>query len=97
MRHPSAPSDSIMRYIQNAEFDIILISVTLLENMGSAKRLVRSVRAVSNTPILIGGQALLKVKDERKDVIISSKVHIMENVHLDEILRVVREVTRHRK
>jgi methanogenic corrinoid protein MtbC1 len=94
---PSAPSDSIMGYIRNAEFDTILISVTLLENMGSAKRLVRSIRAVSSTPILIGGQALLKVKDERKDDIISSNVHVMQNVHLDEILRVIRDVTRHTK
>lgn len=94
---PSAPSDSIIRYIQNAEFDIILISVTLLENIGSAERLIRSIRAISNIPILIGGQALLKVKDERKNIIISSKVRVMENIHLDEILRVIREVTRHRK
>ena len=94
---PSAPSDSIIRYIQNAEFDIILISVTLLENMGSAERLIRSIRAVSNIPILIGGQALLKVKDERKNIIISSKVRVMENLHLYEVLGVIREVTRHRK
>ena len=94
---PSAPSDSIIRYIKNTEFDIILISVTLLENMGSAERMIRSIRAVSNTPILIGGQALLKVKDGRKNIFISSKVRVMENVHLDEILRVIREVTRHRK
>ena len=94
---PSAPSDSIIRYIKNAEFDIILISVTLLENMGSAERLVHAIRAVSNTPVLIGGQALLKDKDERKDIIISSKVRVMQNVHLDEILRVIREVTRDRK
>ena len=73
------------------------MSVTLLENVGSAERLIRSIRAVSNIPILIGGQTLLKVKDERKNIIISSKVRVMENVHLDEILRVIREVTRHRK
>jgi hypothetical protein len=86
-----------MRYIQNTEFDIILISVTLLESMGSAKRLVRSIRAVSNTPILIGGQALLKVKDERKDTMISPGVRVIENIDLDEIPKVIREVTRYRK
>jgi cobalamin-dependent methionine synthase I len=94
---PSAPSDSIIRYIKNTEFDIIFISVTLLENIGSAERLIRSIRAVSNTPILIGGQALLKVKDQRKNIIISSKVRVTENVHLNEILRVIREVIRHKK
>lgn len=94
---PSAPSDSIIRYVKNAELDAILISVTLLENMGSVERLIRSIQAASNIPILIGGQALLKVTNERKNIIISSKVRVMEKVQLDEILRVIREVIRHRK
>lgn len=92
------PSDSITRYVKNAELDAILISVTLLENMGSAERLILSIRAVSNIPILIGGQALLKVKDARKNIIISSKVRAMEKVQVDEILCVIREeVIRHGK
>jgi len=65
--------------------------------MGSAERLIRSIQAASNIPILIGGQALLKVTNERKNIIISSKVRVMEKVQLDEILRVIREVIRHRK
>lgn len=51
----------------------------------------------SNIPILIGGQALLKVPNELKNVIIFSKVRVMEKVQLDEILRLIREVIRHRK
>jgi MerR family transcriptional regulator, light-induced transcriptional regulator len=94
---PSAPAESIIRYFKNAEPDAILISVTLLENMGSAERLIRSIRAVSNLPILIGGQALLKVTDKRKNIIVSFRVRVMENVQFDEILRVIREVIRHRK
>lgn len=31
---PSAPFDSIIRYVMNGELDAILICVTLLENMG---------------------------------------------------------------
>jgi MerR family transcriptional regulator, light-induced transcriptional regulator len=94
---PSAPSDSIIRYVKDAQLDAILISVTLLENMGSAERLIRTIRAASNIPILIGGQALLKVTDERRNIIISSKVQIMQKVQLDEVLRVIRQVTRQRK
>jgi MerR family transcriptional regulator, light-induced transcriptional regulator len=93
---PSAPFDSIIRYVKNGELNAILISVTLLENMGSAERLIRSIQAVSSIPILIGGQALLKVTNERKNIIVS-KVQVMEKVQLDEILRIIREVIRHRK
>ena len=94
---PSAPSDSIIRYIKDVHLDAILISVTLLENMGSAERLIRTIRAVSDVPILIGGQALFKVKDKRRNIIISSKVRVIEKIQLDEMLRLIREVIRHRK
>jgi methanogenic corrinoid protein MtbC1 len=94
---PSAPSDSIIRYVKNAELDAILISITLLENMGSAERLIRSIRAVSSIPVLIGGQALLKVAVERKNMLISSRVLVVEKVQLDRILRVIGEATRCRK
>jgi cobalamin-dependent methionine synthase I len=93
----SAPSDSIIRYVKDAQLDAILISVTLLENMGSAERLIRTIRAASNIPILIGGQALLKVTYERRNIIISSKVQIMKKVQLNEVLRVIGQVTRQRK
>jgi methanogenic corrinoid protein MtbC1 len=94
---PSAPSDSIIRYVKSAELDAILISVTLLENIGSAERLIHSVQAASNIPILIGGQALLKVANERRNTIISSKVRMMDRVQLDEILRMIRQLIRDRK
>jgi cobalamin-dependent methionine synthase I len=94
---PSAPSDSIIRYVKNAELDAILISVTLLENLGSAERLIHSIQAASNIPILIGGQAILKMTNERKNIIISSKVRTMERIQLDEISTIIRQVIRDRK
>jgi cobalamin-dependent methionine synthase I len=94
---PSAPSESIIRYIKDVQLDAILISVTLFENMGSAEQLICTIRAVSDVPILIGGQALFKVKDKRKNIIISSKVRVIEKIQLDEMLRLIREVIRHRK
>jgi methanogenic corrinoid protein MtbC1 len=94
---PSAPSDTIIRYVKNAELDAILISVTLLENLGSAERLIQSIQAACNIPILIGGQAILKMTNERKNIIISSKVRIIEKVQLEEISRIIRQVIRERK
>ena len=89
---PSAPADSIMRYVKNGQINVILISVTLLENIGPAERLIRSIRSASKLPILIGGQALSKVTNERKKIIKSYSVQLIEKVQLHDILRVVREV-----
>lgn len=90
---PSAPADSIMRYVKNRQIDVILISVTLLENIGPAERLIRSIRSASKLPILIGGQALSKVTIERKKKIIKSySVQVIEKVQLHDILRLIREV-----
>lgn len=95
---PSAPSDSIMRYLKNTQLDAIIISVTLLDNIGTAERLIRSIRTTSDIPILIGGQALWKVSDERKkEIIMSSTVQVIEKVQLHEILKVIREVITHTK
>ena len=95
---PSASYDSIIKYVKNAQLDAILISVTLLENIGSAEWLICSLRVASNIPILIGGQALLNVTDERKNAIISSsKMRVVEKVQLDEILRGISGVLRHGK
>jgi methylmalonyl-CoA mutase cobalamin-binding subunit len=55
---PSVAFDSIIRYVKNTKPDADLISVTLLENRRSAERLIHSIRAVCNIPIVIGGQAL---------------------------------------
>ena len=91
---PSAPSDSIMRYLKNTQqLDAIIISVTLLDNIGTAERLIRSIRANSDIPILIGGQALWKVSDEiKKRIMMSSTVQVIEQVQLHEIMKVIREV-----
>jgi methanogenic corrinoid protein MtbC1 len=56
---PSVPSESIINYIVNIEPDMILISVTITENVKPAERLIKEIRLKSHkVPILIGGSGL---------------------------------------
>jgi len=92
---PSAPADSIVRHIKNSQIDVILISVTLLENLGSAKRLIHSIRtSARKVPILIGGQAISKATPERKKIFNSQGVQVLEQIRLYEILGSIRSVAK---
>ena len=54
---PSAPTKSIITQVTTSKPDLILISITLVDNINSAKRLVSELKE-SQIPILIGGQAI---------------------------------------
>jgi len=46
-----------------------MISVTLADNIGSAKRLIKKINSEFNIPILLGGQAITKYDlKEKKDI-----------------------------
>ena len=82
---PSASHDSILGYIQSMDPDVVLISVTLKENIKSCQRLIKKIRIKSTTPIMAGGQALKKAKNVNVDAI------LIENEGLDEIIRFLRK------
>jgi len=52
------PTNSIESYLDNTNPGVILISVTLEENINSAIRLVYEIRKSFQTPIIVGGNAL---------------------------------------
>ena len=54
---PSAPSNSITNHILNKKPDLILISITLKDNIKSCERLVNNLKKFK-IPIVVGGQAL---------------------------------------
>ena len=58
---PSAPTKSILSQIIENEPDLVLISITLSDNINSAKRLVGELKEMK-IPILIGGQAMRQGK-----------------------------------
>ena len=60
---PSIPTDSIISFIKNVEPDLIMISVTLPDNIKAGERLVKRIRSEFLIPILVGGLALTFRRD----------------------------------
>lgn len=54
---PSVPTESVITHVTQNRPDLILISITLSDNINSAKRLVSSLSKLK-IPVLIGGQAI---------------------------------------
>ena len=81
---PSVPLDSIIRYVKNVGPDIILISVTLEENISVAERLINEIRSKFHIPVILGGSAAKQIPIGRIiDVI------IMRNGSLSEVLNLI--------
>lgn len=59
---PSAPSESILNFIEMENPDIILVSITIEDNVRAGQRLVNKIKSSHNLPILIGGQAVFNSK-----------------------------------
>ena len=54
----SLPTNSIQSYLNNTNSALLIISVTLQENLNSTIRFVQQVRKSSNIPIIVGGNAI---------------------------------------
>lgn len=84
---PSIPTDSIISFIKNVEPDLIMISVTLPDNIKAGERLVKRIRSEFLIPILVGGLALTFRRDNNFQGAVISKPQ--EN-SMEDLLRLVR-------
>jgi methanogenic corrinoid protein MtbC1 len=72
------PTNSIESYLDNINPSIVVISVTLKENINSAIRFIQEIRQSFNIPIIIGGNAI--------KFILKSQIELLEkydNVYHD--------------
>src|SRR5918993_683305 len=72
------PTNSIESYLDNIDPSIVIISVTLKENINSAIRFIQEIRQSFNIPIIIGGNAI--------KFILKSQIELLEkydNVYHD--------------
>jgi MerR family transcriptional regulator, light-induced transcriptional regulator len=83
---PSVPVDSVMHYLGYIQPDLILISITLEENIKAGRRLVSKIRSNSSIPIIVGGQA---VKESMRE---SLNGITIENKSLHNILKLMKSV-----
>ncbi|WP_428324048.1 cobalamin B12-binding domain-containing protein [Nitrosopumilus sp.] len=54
----SIPTESILSFIDNNNPDIVLVSITLEDNLLAGQRLVKKIKEHVNIPVLVGGYAL---------------------------------------
>src|ERR1044071_1460324 len=85
----SIPTDYIVQYMRDLQPDIIFISITLVENIRSAERLVQQIHAKYNNklPVVVGGSAFNSM-DRYPDSIINS--FIMKNASFGDIIKLVK-------
>ena len=60
----SIPTESILSFIENNNPDVMLVSITLEDNISAGQRLVKKIKEQYNIPILIGGFALQSKKTQ---------------------------------
>ena len=67
----SIPSDYIIDYIRDMQPDIVLVSITLVENIKSAERLIHQIHAKYNNklPVVVGGSAINNMKQYQNNII----------------------------
>ncbi len=92
---PSAPSESIIKYIKDTNSSVIMISVTLKDNLESCKRLIKKINGELKSPILLGGIAITESSDHQKKEILElgSNIKIVINASLEKLIRIVKNIS----
>jgi len=84
----SAPTESILSFIENNKLDTIFLSITLKDNLLAGQRLVRKIKAQFDIPILVGGFAVQQEKIPKFDAKIIPDSNLEEIPKLLKTLRV---------
>jgi methanogenic corrinoid protein MtbC1 len=80
----SMPTESILSFIENNKPDVVLLSITLEDNLSAGQRLVKKIKDQFDIPILVGGFALQATKIPKFDA------KIIPDSNLDEIPKILR-------
>lgn len=80
----SIPAESILSFIEYNNPDIVLISITLEDNISAGQRLVKKIKEQYDIPILVGGIAFQEEKIHKFDA------KVIHDVNLDEIPKILR-------
>ena len=81
----SIPTESILSFIENNKPDVVLISITLPDNIAAGQRLVRKIKNEHSIPVLIGGFAMQMEK------IPKFEGKVIGDVRLEEIPKILRK------
>ena len=86
---PSLPAESVINSLNSILVDAILISITLLENIETARNLIKKIRIkFPYLPVLVGGIALNE-SDKFSDFV-TTNVYVIRNMPLADSIKLVR-------
>ncbi|HEX5905064.1 MAG TPA: cobalamin-dependent protein [Candidatus Nitrosocosmicus sp.] len=93
---PSIPTESVIAQMRELNPLLVLLSVTLHDNIGSTLRLISRLTSIFQTPILLGGSAIDNCSDkERRNLELTSpKVTVIANSTLESIVKTIRTILR---
>jgi len=80
----SIPTESILSFIEYNKPDIVLVSITLEDNISAGQRLVKKIKDQYSIPILVGGFAFQSEKTYKFNA------KVIQDVNLDEIPKIIR-------
>ena len=80
----SIPTESILSFIEYNNPDIVLVSITLEDNISAGQRLVKKIKEQYDIPILVGGFAFQEEKIHKFDA------KVIHDVNLDQIPKILR-------
>jgi MerR family transcriptional regulator, light-induced transcriptional regulator len=85
----SIPTEYIIDFMRDSQPDIIFISITLVENIKPAERLIHKIHQKYNNrlPVVVGGSALNKIDKNQEDKI---NAFLMKNASFDDIMKLVK-------
>lgn len=88
---PSVPSASVVTFANRLEPDLIIISITLTENLHAATRLINHIQTTmaEHPPILLGGAGISSVKKIQGNKVVGVK--FLKDVPLSGILLSIKE------
>jgi methanogenic corrinoid protein MtbC1 len=94
---PSVPSTSVISFANKLEPDLIVISITLTENLHAANRLINDILTTKahHPPILLGGAGISSVKKIQGNKV--AGVKFLKDVPLSGILLSIKETIKDNK
>ncbi len=84
----SIPTDSIMHFIRHNDPDVVMVSITLEDNLKTGQRLIKKIREKFDVPVMVGGFALEQEKVPKFDA------QVVKNMTLGDLPKMIRATIR---
>ena len=74
----SIPPESILAFIKDKDPDLVMVSITIEDNLKAGKRLIKKIKEKFKIPVIVGGNALEQEKIPNLDAKVFGKMTLGE-------------------